>query len=95
MGRPERPIPSGWPLARFAGGLRALREKRHLTYRQMAAETHFSVATLSEAAGGRRLPTLPVTLAFVSVCGGSPEEWELLWRQAYALVHGPNGNSHG
>jgi hypothetical protein len=94
MGRPERLIPPG-PLASFAGGLVALKHESGFTYREMAPLALFSVATLSEAAGGRRLPTLEVTLAFVDVCGGPLEEWELRWHQAYVLVCGPNGNNHG
>jgi hypothetical protein len=34
----------------------------------MAARVNYSVATLSAAASGRRLPTLEVTLAYVVAC---------------------------
>ncbi|MEU2337929.1 hypothetical protein ABZ608_30845 [Streptomyces sp. NPDC013172] len=56
------------------------------TYRVMAQRTGQGASTLSQAAAGERLPTLPVVLAYVSVCGGDPEEWEERWRQAAAEV---------
>ncbi|GIG85892.1 hypothetical protein Pen02_08280 [Plantactinospora endophytica] len=66
----------------FAAGLRLLREKAGSPgYRELARRAHFSATTLSEAAGGRRLPTLAVTLAYVTACGGDPAEWEARWRQ--------------
>lgn len=42
---------------------------------------HFSASTLSEAASGKRLPSLEVTLAYVRACGGDVAEWEKRWRQ--------------
>jgi WD40 repeat protein len=54
------------------------------TYRVLAGRAHFSVATLSEAAAGRRLPTLAVTLAYVRACDGDAEEWEQRWRSLAA-----------
>ncbi|MFI6100261.1 XRE family transcriptional regulator [Lentzea sp. NPDC051213] len=48
-------------------------------YRTMSAQAHYSAASLSDAAGGRKLPTLQVTLAYVSACGGSLDEWEKRW----------------
>ncbi|MCD9878377.1 DNA-binding protein [Streptomyces sp. NR30] len=50
----------------------------------MAQRTGQGASTLSQAAGGERLPTLPVLLAFVHACDGDPEEWEARWRQAAA-----------
>ncbi|AXB43684.1 hypothetical protein A4R43_15040 [Amycolatopsis albispora] len=46
----------------------------------MARRAHYSSTTLSDAAGGRRLPSLEVTLAYVRACGGDVEEWEQRWR---------------
>jgi hypothetical protein len=37
--------------------------------------------TLAAAAGGRRLPTLPVAVAFVRACGGDVAEWEERWQK--------------
>ncbi|GAA2275998.1 hypothetical protein GCM10010149_18760 [Nonomuraea roseoviolacea subsp. roseoviolacea] len=83
MPRPERPLDAGdSPLLRFAADLRALRRKAgDPTYRRLARLAHYSAATLSEAAAGRRLPTLPVTLAYVRACGGDEAEWEQRWRR--------------
>ncbi|MEU6097786.1 DNA-binding protein [Streptomyces sp. NPDC047079] len=52
----------------------------------MAQRGGQGASTLSQAAGGERLPTLPVVLAYVGACGGDPEEWERRWRQAAAEV---------
>ncbi|MGO4431376.1 helix-turn-helix domain-containing protein, partial [Streptomyces sp. MCAF7] len=51
------------------------------TYRAMAQRTGYSITTLSQAAGGERLPTLPVALAYVRACGGDGAEWEARWRE--------------
>ncbi|MBL1116350.1 hypothetical protein JK364_28725 [Streptomyces sp. 110] len=85
-GRPESPLdPSAGPVQRLASELRKLRtEAGSPTYRAMAARTGHGASTLSEAAAGERLPTLPVMLAYVEACGGDPEDWEERWRQATA-----------
>lgn len=87
-GRPESPLdPSTGPVARFAAELRKLRaEAGSPTYRVMAQRAGQGTSTLSQAAGGERLPTLPVVLAYVRACGGNPEEWEERWREAAAEV---------
>ncbi|XVS66821.1 XRE family transcriptional regulator [Actinosynnema sp. CA-299493] len=75
------------PLLKFAADLRSLRDRAggH-SYRQMGARAHYSATTLSDAAGGRRLPTLAVTLAYVRACEGDVAEWEDRWRQVAAEV---------
>ncbi|MFI9009332.1 XRE family transcriptional regulator [Actinosynnema sp. NPDC053489] len=75
------------PLLRFAADLRSLRDKAggH-SYRQLGARAHYSATTLSDAAGGRRLPTLAVTLAYVRACEGDVAEWEDRWRRVAAEV---------
>jgi NB-ARC domain len=45
----------------------------------MATVALYSPSVLSSAASGYRLPTLPVTLAFVRACAGDVEEWERRW----------------
>ncbi|MEV8455458.1 hypothetical protein AB0467_34545 [Streptomyces sp. NPDC052095] len=50
----------------------------------MAARTHYSTATLAQAAAGERLPSLPVALAYAGACGGILAEWEERWREAEA-----------
>lgn len=86
MGRPERPIEAGRdPVARLAADLRTLRQAAGSpTYREMAAKAHFSASALSQAAGGQRLPTLPVLLGFVEACGGDAAEWRRRWQEASA-----------
>lgn len=84
MGRQEKPLdPAAGPVAAFAVGLRKLRrDAGSPTYDTMARRTGaYSVATLSRAAGGRQLPTLPVLLAYVAACDGNPADWERRWTQ--------------
>ncbi|MFF7976154.1 hypothetical protein [Streptomyces sp. NPDC007905] len=87
-GRPESALdPSAGPVQRFAAQLRKLRrEAGSPTYRVMAERSGQGASTLSQAAAGERLPTLPVVLAYVRACDGVTGEWEELWRQAAAEV---------
>ncbi|MFJ8436147.1 hypothetical protein ACIQ9P_33085 [Kitasatospora sp. NPDC094019] len=82
MPRRERPLdPGDGALLRFAADLRALRERAGSPpYRQLALLAHCSAASLSVAAGGRRLPSLAVTLAYVQACGGDVREWRHRWQ---------------
>lgn len=88
MPRRERVLDAGdGPLVQFAAGLRRLREAAGCPgYRQLARRAHFSSTTLSDAAGGRRLPSLAVTLAYVRACGGDVAEWEKRWRATAAQL---------
>ncbi|WP_406490579.1 hypothetical protein OHB06_00865 [Streptomyces sp. NBC_01604] len=83
-GRREMPVdPGAGPVQRFAFELRELRaEAGGITYRAMAERAGYSDTTLSQAAAGGQLPTLAVTLAYVTACGGNPEQWEARWKQA-------------
>ncbi|MGH3255924.1 MAG: hypothetical protein ACRDOU_11150 [Streptosporangiaceae bacterium] len=86
---PERPVgaanavasiaPDG--LEAFARDLRALRAKAELDYPEMAELSHYTMKTLASAAGGLRLPTLPVAVAYVRACGGNVGEWEERWQK--------------
>jgi hypothetical protein len=86
---PERPTgaarsvasiaPDG--LEAFARDLRALRSKAQLDYPEMAEASHYTMKTLASAAGGLRLPTLPVAVAYVRACGGNVSEWEERWQK--------------
>ncbi|MCG8924608.1 helix-turn-helix domain-containing protein [Lentzea sp. CC55] len=82
MPRTERPLDcEDTELGAFAADLRRLREKAgRPSYRALASRAHYSAATLSDAAGGKKLPSLAVTLAYVTACEGDAEEWERRWR---------------
>jgi hypothetical protein len=66
-------------IAAFARDLRVLRSKVGLDYPDMAEKSHYTMRTLASAAGGLRLPTLPVLIAYVNACGGDVGEWEERW----------------
>jgi hypothetical protein len=68
-------------LESFARDLRALRGKAELDYPEMAEVSHYTMKTLVSAAGGLRLPTLPVAVAYVRACGGNVAEWEERWQK--------------
>lgn len=83
MPRRERPLDEGESgLLRFAADLRRLRERAGSpTYRELSRRAHYSAAALSEAAGGRKLPSLAVTKAYAKACDADPEEWARRWRE--------------
>jgi WD40 repeat protein len=94
MGRPERPVdPAAGPVAEFANELRKLREEAgRPSYRELSRRASFSVTVLSEAAGGRSLPTLAVVREYVRACGGDVAEWDERWRRvADARLRAPAG----
>jgi hypothetical protein len=66
-------------VAAFARDLRVLRAKAGLDYPDMAEKSHYTMRTLASAAGGLRLPTLPVLIAYVQACDGNLAEWEDRW----------------
>ncbi|MEU7474880.1 helix-turn-helix domain-containing protein [Lentzea sp. NPDC042327] len=86
MPRRERPLDAGdGAVLAFARELRALRERAGSpTYRELSARTHYSEAALSQAAAGRKLPTLQVALAYVRACGGDEDEWRQRWQETSA-----------
>jgi hypothetical protein len=45
----------------------------------MGRRVHRSASSLAQAAGGRQVPTLDTTLAYVQACGGDAAEWEARW----------------
>ncbi|UJW30100.1 hypothetical protein L3Q67_33505 [Saccharothrix sp. AJ9571] len=86
MPRGERPLgDEDDVVVRFAGDLRRLREKAGKpSYRELGARAHVSASALSGAAGGRKLPSLTIALAYVRACDGNSEEWEKRWHAAAA-----------
>jgi tetratricopeptide (TPR) repeat protein len=90
MGRPERPIdPEAGPLQRFAYELRQLRKAAGLDYRHLGRQAHYSSTTLSEAAGGEKLPSLEVALAYAEACGGDRQAWKADWEAVAAKLAPP------
>jgi WD40 repeat protein len=89
--REESPLPKGnGPLVEFSRDLRLLREKvGKPTYRVLSARAHYSEAALSQAAAGRKLPSLEVTLAYVRACDGDVEEWQRRWREVVVALEPP------
>lgn len=89
MGRQETAVdPTQGPLQRFACDLQVLRRRAgEPTYRSMSRSAGVSASVLSEAAKGRRLPTLQATLAFVRACGVDPaaeQRWQEYWEKTRA-----------
>ncbi|MBB5855659.1 hypothetical protein ACFQ05_35890 [Amycolatopsis umgeniensis] len=77
-------------MSQFAGDLRRLRENAGSPpYRELSKRAHYSASTLSDAAGGRKLPTLAVTLAYVRACEGDIAEWEERWHGTAAVNRVP------
>lgn len=68
-------------LEAFARDLRVLRAQAELDYPEMAERSHYTMKTLASAAGGLRLPSLPVTVAYVQACGGDMADWEERWHK--------------
>lgn len=97
MGRPELPLdPAAGPVAAFACDLRALRERSGgPSYRVLARRTHYSVTTLSQAAAGKVLPTLPVLTAFVAGCSGDVAGWQDRWRALASDLNATAPLDHG
>ncbi|MFI9006460.1 helix-turn-helix domain-containing protein [Actinosynnema sp. NPDC053489] len=82
MGRSERSLDAGDdPLTRFAADLRRARDAAGKpTYRAMSRKAHRSPTTLSEAAGGRAVPSWPTVEAFLLACGVTDHaEWRRRW----------------
>ncbi|MFD9701188.1 hypothetical protein [Lentzea sp. NPDC059081] len=91
MARGESPLVEGdGPLLDFARDLRLLREKAGKpTYRVLSGRAHYSEAALSQAAAGRKLPSLDVTLAYVRACSGDADEWEARWHEVRTALEPP------
>ncbi|MEU0880596.1 XRE family transcriptional regulator [Lentzea sp. NPDC005914] len=88
MPRGERPLDEGdSPLLLFAAELRQLRTNAgRPSYRELSRRAHFSASTLSDAAGGRKLPGLDVTLAYVRACHGNETTWEQRWHDLAVVM---------
>jgi len=95
MPRPERVLAGSGPVESLAAELRELRRRAGTPgYRELAARAGFSAAALADAAGGRRLPSLAVTLGYVKACDGDPAVWEQRWREAAAKCAADRRSGH-
>ncbi|MFD4319023.1 helix-turn-helix domain-containing protein [Streptomyces sp. NPDC058548] len=86
-GRPENPIPDDapGPVRELAELLRRVRAGRSL--RELSRITNYSLAALSEATSGRRVPSWPVVEALAEAGKVSPhlhERLRDLWKEAKA-----------
>src|SRR5690348_16958760 len=89
VGRPERPLdPNEGPVQAFALELRQLRKAAGRQYRALAARTGKSQTALSEAAGGKQLPTWETVEAFVRGCGGDVDTWRDRYEKVQTAVRG-------
>ncbi|WP_066362020.1 helix-turn-helix domain-containing protein [Herbidospora mongoliensis] len=72
------PVTPQQVIAGFLAPLQRLRERAgNPSLRRLAALTFYSPAALSEALSGRSLPSERLVRAYVSACGGDPDEWTL------------------
>lgn len=95
-GGPAQPVTSIAPdgVEAFARDLRALRTRANLDYPELAEVSHYEMKTLAAAAAGLRLPTLPVTVAFVRACGGDVAEWEDRWQKMAEKITADAARKH-
>ncbi|MCX5232966.1 helix-turn-helix domain-containing protein [Streptomyces sp. NBC_00233] len=86
MPRTDAPIhPQATPqLERLASSLRQVKETSTLSYRALGEAAHYSAASLSQAASGRKLPTWAITWAYVKACDpdADRDHWHSLWESA-------------
>ncbi|MFF0561937.1 helix-turn-helix domain-containing protein [Streptomyces sp. NPDC004266] len=86
MPRTDAPIhPEATPqLERLASSLRQVKETSGLSYRALGNTAHYSAASLSQAASGRKLPTWAITWAYVRTCDPDADRdyWHSLWESA-------------
>ena len=97
--RPTAAVPPAVSIApdgleSFARDLRALRANAELDYPELAEVSHYTMKTLVSAAGGLRLPTLPVAVAYVRACGGNVAEWEERWQKLATKVTADAAKKH-
>ncbi|MFD0560586.1 hypothetical protein ACFQ2M_00030 [Kitasatospora saccharophila] len=88
MPRPENPIDPNAPepIREIAAGLREARAQAgNPDYRSMGKRANYSSTALSQAASGKKFPSLSLTLAYLESLQVGPEvldEWERRWTQA-------------
>jgi transcriptional regulator with XRE-family HTH domain len=88
VGRPENPLSGSNPMTALAAELRELRSDPYFTLRELAKLTHYSIATLSSALSGKKLPSWNVTAAIVDACDGEPADYRRRWESAVQYCFG-------
>lgn len=74
--RPQTPEDEADPIAEFAADLRRLRlEAESPTLARLQTETGISRSVISEAFGGRQLPSARTVDGIVRACGSDPRAW--------------------
>ncbi|MFJ2590857.1 helix-turn-helix domain-containing protein [Streptomyces sp. NPDC087538] len=101
MARPMNPLPVPGPrddkLVAFAAGLRALRVKAgNPSLTEMSQRAGISVAVLSNAHGGRKMPTWRTVEGYVRACGADGSGWRPKWEAvqlARQAAHSPDSQA--
>ncbi|MFJ1610454.1 hypothetical protein ACIOHS_45200 [Streptomyces sp. NPDC088253] len=93
MARPEKEIYSGASpeLVHLIQQMRDRRNAYSLSYSTLASNSHYSVASLSTAASGRRVPSWHIVQAYVTGCdpdnpptAAEMDQWKTWWNTADA-----------
>ena len=79
--RRQSPLPDA-VVSAVSAELQRQREQAGLTYRDLADIAGYSLATVTAACGGRRLPSWKATRAIVEACGGDADAMRGLYEQA-------------
>jgi transcriptional regulator with XRE-family HTH domain len=69
--------PSTGDVAKFGYDVRQLRQQAGKTYTAIAAQTFYSKSAIHAVDQGHTLPSVSLLRAFVTECGGDPDEWQL------------------
>jgi hypothetical protein len=83
-----REKPATDQVADFIDALRKLRQDAGgPSFRKMAQRAHYSHTAFSSMLSSGRLPSLKLTLAFVSACNGDQDQWRTRWEQTHDRGH--------
>jgi hypothetical protein len=59
----------------------------------MSRTAHYSHTALGSVLSSGRLPSLPLTLAFVRACGGDADAWRTRWLRVHGAVEADDGEA--
>ncbi|WP_405593852.1 helix-turn-helix transcriptional regulator [Streptomyces sp. NBC_01410] len=89
MPRPESPIhaDASDELTTLVRLMRELRNTKAIPYGELAKRCHYSVATLSTAASGKKVPSWEIVQAYVLGCDPTTDlpEWKERWQAAHTV----------